>query len=207
MTRPAQKESERRTLNGVMAALDLRPDQEPQEGEAPDFIIPVAGRLIGIEITAYRSGDSADDGRPRRAVEAEWEKNLKRTADAFRGQHPELCDIHVGLMFKDAVPPRRRHTAFLEEIAAFVHSHAAEITAENREYWPPNFVTPLMQAYLRTLYLRRDRHADWYTNLAAGYVARPDATIATWPEASSPRPTAMAARCSRRRRKRGSSRC
>jgi hypothetical protein len=58
MTRPAQKESERRTLDGVIAALGLRPDQEPEDGEAPDFTMRFAGRLIGIEITAYRSGDT-----------------------------------------------------------------------------------------------------------------------------------------------------
>src|ERR1700730_18997184 len=74
MTRPAQKESERRTLDGVIAALGLRPDQEPEEGEAPDFTMRLSGRLIGVEITAYRSGGRVEDGSPRRAVEAEWEQ-------------------------------------------------------------------------------------------------------------------------------------
>jgi hypothetical protein len=40
MTRATQKKSERRTLNAVLDALGLRPDQEPEEGEAPDFTVP-----------------------------------------------------------------------------------------------------------------------------------------------------------------------
>lgn len=36
MTRPDKKLSERRTLDAVLAALGLRPDQEPEAGEAPE---------------------------------------------------------------------------------------------------------------------------------------------------------------------------
>lgn len=162
MTRPTQKDAERRTLRGVLAALDLRPDEEPKEGEAPDFTMRVAGRLIGVEITTYRSGASVDDGSQRRPVENEWER-LKAASDAFRDQHDDLRDISIGLMFKAAVPPRRQHGAFLDEIAAFVRSHAAELTPESRAYWPPAFATPLMQNYLRTSYLRKDPYAEWYT--------------------------------------------
>jgi hypothetical protein len=35
-----------------------------------------------------------------------------------------------------------------------------------------------MQNYLRTLYLRKDPYAEWYTSLAGGFVARPGPTIA-----------------------------
>ena len=177
MTRPAQKESERRTLDAVMNALGLGPDQEPEEGEAPDFIMRIAGRVTGLEVTAYRSGDTVEDGTPRRAAEAEWEK-LKRSAEIFRSQRAELGDINVGLMFKDSVPARGERNAFLEEIAGFVRGHTAEIAEQDREYWPQAFLSPLMQTYLRTLYLRRDRYPEWYTNLTAGYIARPGPTIA-----------------------------
>jgi hypothetical protein len=34
-----------------------------------------------------------------------------------------------------------------------------------------------MRKYLRTLYIRKDRFAEWYSNLMGGYVAKPDATI------------------------------
>jgi hypothetical protein len=68
MRRPAQKISERWTLDAVLAALDLRPDQEPEEGEAPDFNACISGKMIGLEITMYRSGATVEDGSELRAV-------------------------------------------------------------------------------------------------------------------------------------------
>jgi hypothetical protein len=76
-------------------------------------------------------------------------------------------------MFKDTVPPRRHHAAFLEEIALFVRSRAAELTSRDLECWRPSFPTPLMQAYLCTLFVRQDQFAEWHSNLAAGYVGLP----------------------------------
>ena len=172
MTRPSQKKSERQTLDAVLAALGLRPEQEPEASEAPDFTMLLSGRVIGLEITLYRSGEAVANGSKRRAVEGEWEL-LKAASDAFRSQHPDLRNINVGLMFKDTVPPRRRHAAFLEEIAAFVRSCAAELTSSDLECWPPSFLTPLMRAYLCTLYVRQDQFAQWHSNLAAGYVGLP----------------------------------
>ena len=147
MTRAGQKQSERETLHAVLAALGVRPDAEPEEGEAPDFTIAVAGRRIGVEITMYQSGDKLEDGGGRRQVESEWER-LKAATDALRRDRPALSDIHVGLMFRASVPPRRQHPAFLEEIAAFVSAHAREITYLGLECLPPSFSTPLMKTYL-----------------------------------------------------------
>jgi hypothetical protein len=178
MTRPNQKDSERRTLDAILAALDVRPDQEPDEGEAPDFTLLLSGRMIGVEITMYRSGATVEDGTGRRLVENEWEL-LKAASDRFRSEHSELRDINVGLMFAASVPPRRQHAEFIAEIAAFVRDHTGELSSQDLAFWPPNFATPLMRAYLRTLYLRTDQFAEWHSNLAGGYVARPDATIAT----------------------------
>jgi hypothetical protein len=80
---PNNAESERRTLDGVFAALGLRPDDEPEQGETPDFLLRAGGRLIGVEITMYRSGATVEDGTERRPVESEWER-LKVAADVFR---------------------------------------------------------------------------------------------------------------------------
>jgi hypothetical protein len=176
MTRPAQKQAERRTLDSVIASLGLRLDQEPQQGETPDFMLGVDGRLIGLEVTVYNSGAMVEDGTERRPVESEWER-LKTAADTFRAQNPDLRDISIGLMFKGMVPPRREHAAFIDEIASFARG-VAELSPQDRTYWPPSFPSPLMQSYLRTLYLRKDPYADWYSDLAGGYVARPGPAIA-----------------------------
>jgi hypothetical protein len=177
MTRPEQKLSERQTLDAVFAALGLRPDQEPEAGETPDFTVLVSGRTIGVEITTYQSGATVDGGTERRKVESEWDL-LQRASETFRGAHPEFREINVGLMFSGSVPPRRQHAKFMEEIAAFIHDHAADLTSDDSTFWPPSFSTPLMRAYLRTLYLRVDQYAVWHSNLSGGFVARPDATIA-----------------------------
>jgi hypothetical protein len=137
----------------------------------------LSGRAIGLEITMYRSGGAVEDGSERRPVESEWER-LKTAADSFRSQRPELRDVNVGLMFKGRVPSWRDHAAFLEEIEAFVRARSAELTSHDLECWPPSFSSPLMQAYLRTLYLRKDQHAEWYSSLSAGFVDRPGYTIA-----------------------------
>jgi hypothetical protein len=177
MTRPNEKDSERRTLDAVLSALGVRPDQEPEEGETPDFTLLLSGRTIGVEITMYRSGATVEDGTGRRLVENEWEQ-LKAASDRFRNEHPEFRDVNVGLMFTASVPPRRQHAEFIAEIAAFVRDHASELSSNDLMFWPPSFTSSLMRAFLRTLYLRTGRSAEWHSNLAGGYVARPDQTIA-----------------------------
>jgi hypothetical protein len=177
MTRPNQKESERRTLDAVLAALGVRPDREPEDGETPDFTLVLSGKTIGVEITTYRSGDTVEGGTGRRLVENEWEL-LKATSDRFRSGNPEFRDINVGLMFSGPVPPRRQHAAFIDEIAAFIRAHADELSSNDLTFWQQSFTAPMMRSFLRTLYLRKGPHAEWYSNLVAGYVARPDRTIA-----------------------------
>lgn len=50
MTRESQKIDERRTIKMLMAALGVRPDREPESGEAPDFLVTLEGRKIGVEV-------------------------------------------------------------------------------------------------------------------------------------------------------------
>jgi hypothetical protein len=122
MTRSNQKLSERQTLDGILAALGLQPDQVPDEGEAPDFTMVVSGHTVGVEITMYQSGDMLDDGKQRRQAESEWDR-LKLAADKFRNGQPALRDINAYescdlLNERSMVPPRRdcssEHPGFVE---------------------------------------------------------------------------------------------
>ena len=178
MTRPNQKEAERRTLDAVLAALGVCPEREPADGETPDFTVVLSGKAVGVEITMYRSGDTVEDGTGRRLVENEWEL-LKAASDHFRAENSEFRDINVGLMFSGLVPPRRLHAAFIDEIAAFIRTHASELSSVDLTFWPQSFTAPMMGSFLRTLSLREERYAEWHSNVAAGYVARPDRTIAS----------------------------
>jgi hypothetical protein len=176
MTRPSQKESERRTLDRLLEGLGVRPDQEPIDGETPDFRLLLGGRTIGVEITMYRSGDTVEDGMGRRQVENEWEL-LKVAADRFRDQNPEFRDINVGLMFTASVPPRRQYAEFIAEVASFIRDHAGALSPQDQTFWPQQFTSPLMSKFLQSLHLRKGQRAEWDSNLVAGYVARPNRTI------------------------------
>ena len=172
MTREVQKTSERQTLDVVLQALGLRPDQEPQASETPDFTVSLAGRQIGVEVTMYSSTDTVVGGHHRRQVESEWDK-LLAAARAYCWTQPELHDINVGLMFSGPVPPRRLHVDFIKEVSGFISAHRHELGLRDVEYRPPIISTPLMVEYLQVLYLRVDRYAVWHSNLTGGFVATP----------------------------------
>jgi hypothetical protein len=63
MTRPNQKASERQTLDVLLSALGLRPEADPVQGETPDFMLTLADRKIGVEVTMYRSGGTVEGKR------------------------------------------------------------------------------------------------------------------------------------------------
>jgi hypothetical protein len=172
MTREVQKTSERQTLDMVLEALGLLPDEEPDAGETPDFIVSLAGRRIGVEVTMYSSTDTVDGGHRRRQVESEWDK-LQAAARVYCSTRPELHNINVGLMFSGPIPPRRLHVDFIKEVTDFIAAHRHELRSEDVDYWPPIISTPLMVEYLQVLYLRVDQYAVWHSNLTAGFVATP----------------------------------
>ena len=49
-------------MDVVLAALGLCADQEPEAGETPDFIVSLAVRRIGVEVTMYSSTDTVAGG-------------------------------------------------------------------------------------------------------------------------------------------------
>ena len=175
MTRRSQKESERWTLDAVLSLLNISPD-EINEGEQPDFMLAVSGRMIGVEVRMYQSGTTVGAGFGQRQVESAWE-SLQLASREFRAAQADISNVSVGLMFKDVAPARKEHQAFMEEIAAFIRSHADAITSESTAFWPHQFSLPLMMKYLCTLYLRTCDFAEWYTNITAGWAARPDSTL------------------------------
>jgi hypothetical protein len=176
MTRQDQKAAERATLDMLLSALAITPESIVP-GEAPDFAVTIRARSIGVEVTMYQTGSIAGAGIGRRQVESEWEV-LEKAARSFQATQPDLRRINVGLMFKSIAPARKEHPAFMAEITDFVRAHAPELTPKDVDFWPLQFTSPLMKKYLRTLIVRTDEYATWYSNITAGWVARPDATLA-----------------------------
>ncbi|HXZ02778.1 MAG TPA: hypothetical protein VEI03_22505 [Stellaceae bacterium] len=174
MTRPTKKDMERCTLDTLLATLGIAPDSVAA-AEAPDFVVSVAGQTIGVEVTMYQSGVAAVPGIRRRQVEAEWEA-LSRASRAFVEINSDLRNMNIGLMFKDILPGRAEHQAFMVEVADFVR--ASEVGGQNRRFWSPQFTSPLMSRYLREIDLRKHDIAEWYSNISSGFVGRPDASFA-----------------------------
>ena len=177
MTTNEQKASERQSLQHVLGALGIAVDEEPVGGEAPDFTLAVAGRTIGIEVTAFQSGTRTDDGVALRQGEGEWQK-LEAASRDLRNARSYLDDVHAGLFFKASMPPRSAYAAFMEEIASFVRERAAELGPKGRDYWPRDFASPLMREYLRCLHLRRGQYPEWFSNIShGGWIGGPDAAL------------------------------
>jgi hypothetical protein len=175
MTRQSQKETERKTLDELLLTIGLTPD-EITEGEQPDFMLAVSGRTIGVEVTMYQSGTTVGRGFGQRQVESEWEALLRASRD-FRSAQADISNVNVGLMFHDVAPARREHQDFMIEIAAFIRCRVKDIGATDTAFWSQQFTSPLMNRYLRALHLRTCAFAEWYSNITAGWVARPDATL------------------------------
>ena len=170
MTRSAQKTIERSILDIILAGLGVEPDIDPEPGETPDFIVTIGGQQIGVEITAYDSGELIEGKHGRRQVESEWDK-LKLASDAFRAAAPDLKDINAIFFFGGSVPPQRQQNEFMNEAAAFIRARRADLTTEDTDYDSRHFSTPLMRAHLQALYLQICPYAEWKTNLDAGFVA------------------------------------
>jgi hypothetical protein len=171
VTRKNQKDAEQLVLDRILAALALTPDSKPEMGEAPDFVIQLCGQSVGVEMTSYRSEDIIDGTVKRRAAESEWDQ-LKAAAQKFWSQYDDLRNVNVGVMFKEGVPRRRDHCAFIQEVAAVVRHHLAKLRPEKQNFGP-SASSPLMYHYLERLVLRTGPYAEWYSNLSFGYLARP----------------------------------
>ena len=176
MTTMEQKEAERRTLEHVLAAVGIVPDESPAGGEAPDFTLTIASRTLGIEVTAFQAGTMTDDGVPLRQVEAEWQR-FEAASHEFRQARAYLDDMNIGLFFKASMPPRSEHSAFMEEIASFVIERGAEARSMGTDFRAHHFTSPLITKYLRCFHLRRGKYPEWFSNLTGGWVDAPDGAL------------------------------
>lgn len=175
MTRSTQKQDERSTLLKLMSAIHIQLESCPMEGEAPDFMIQISGRTVGVEVTMYQSGKTVV-GVAKRAVEAEWEE-LETSSRIFQNEHVELTGIYILFRFTDTIPPRRERAKFFCEILEFVRLKGHRIGNEYADFWPHEFTSPLMTKYLKAIVLRRCERSEWDSNITAGFIDCPADTI------------------------------
>jgi hypothetical protein len=177
MTRSVKKEAERAAVRELMTIIGLEPDNPPLEGEAPDFMISIAHRTIGVELTTYQSAMSVA-GVGKRVVEAEWEE-LERSSQTIRIRNADLNSISLLFRFNSVVPPRRFHDQFLDEIQQFVRSKQQLLGSGYVDFWWHDFTSPLMSQYLQALVIKRcEGGGEWDSNITAGFVGNPGTTLA-----------------------------
>ena len=87
----------------MLTALGVRPDQEPDEGETPDFTLLMSGARRSK--TAQAVDKSKTSGNCSRWLRMAFEASIPN---------------YVGLMFAASVPPRKQHAQFIVEIANFM---------------------------------------------------------------------------------------
>jgi hypothetical protein len=170
MTRLAQKQQERAVLRQLFRNSKIV-DANYEDGERPDFIVRVANRSIGIEVTMFRSNESRGD-HSRRSVEASWEELKKLWGERER-------NISVLLRFIANTPTRRELRGFLEEIVMFIETNKDIISGRYQLFWRYTFSSPLMSKYLWAIGLAKYDQGSFDSNLTAGFlVPRPAETIA-----------------------------
>lgn len=175
MTRNTQKNEERAALVELMRTIDIDPDFPPIEGEAPDFIIQLSNRLVGIEMTKFQAASSSG-GTGRRGVEAAWEA-LEESSRPYREAHKDLHSLSILFRFNRALPRRNEYQQFFAEILTLVQSLGSQIDSEFKEFsWGDR--SPLMMKHLAAILMRQSEHPEWYSNLTAGLIPAPAEIVA-----------------------------
>ena len=183
MTRTSKKQQELDIVLELLHMTGMRLDSEPEESETPDFMVQVAGRAIGIEVTMFQSGDvikRAGKGALRkRLVESEWER-LEACGKVFRKRDAEFRNTYILFRFKSVVPPREEYQNFFDEVLQFLRSTPVPAIDEFKIFGIEDFTGPIMKEYLNPvqgLALKRSDCGEWDSNLTAGYVADHPATV------------------------------
>lgn len=137
-------------------------------GESPDFSIVFDGKRIGIEVTCFHSSAKGADGRPRRAVEEEW-NHLQSQIMLEIDKVSEMEGIFGLLQFRALeVPTRRQHNKFVQEL---LNMSLCMIANGSLEGIPDKNACPLLSYYVKKLTLERvGCYITWEWNHNAAFV-------------------------------------
>jgi len=154
-------------VHKVFALLSLQPDLFVC-GESPDFSIGFDGKRIGVEVTYFHSSAKGADGRPRRAVEEEW-NHLQSQIMSEVDKVPELKGIFGFLEFYVlVVPTRRQHEQFVQELLSL---SLRMIAADSLETTPDKKNYPLLNYYVEKLTLKKvGSYLTWDWDHTAAFV-------------------------------------
>jgi len=145
-----KKDNERFYLDKFLALLSKVADEIHHE-ESPDFIVSIATKKIGIEVTDFHSDLKGESGRPRRAVEETWtllQGMIMEEVDKYN----KLKETFGLLSFKKLeLPPKSKHKKFTDELIKL----SLEIIDSDYKVIKPGGKYPLLNKYLEKFCLER----------------------------------------------------
>lgn len=145
-----KKDLERFYLDEFFEVLKSTPE-DVQEGEAPDFVIRLKNRRIGVEVTEYHSSDKGEKGRPRRVIEEAWAELQQKIMGEVR-KHSELKQTIGWLGFsKLGLPSKLEYQQFIDELIRLSHKMVRSGGEESK----PGPEYPMLNKYLRKFCLRK----------------------------------------------------
>ena len=174
-----KKDTERFLLEEFLNIQGYEPDWI-RPGEAPDFTVRLGGQTVGVEITEFHAPRTGADGRPRRAIEGDWQR-IQQVLRHRRERHPQLKQIDAFLHFKRLEVPRwRDHTRFVQELLSFADAHASEVSGERRAFSEfPKSCFPLSSHYLLGIDLWQPSYIvfNWSWNQSVSFVGVSEAEL------------------------------
>ena len=171
MTRKKQKENEKRYLELLLKAIDIKPDSVECGEEPPDLYFYHSNNKIAVEVTDFYTLEKGPEGHLRQEVEAEWDK-IQKKIDRKKKKYKKLNHVYGKLCFKGLnVPPGKKQDKFVQELIvfAFGKEKTGQIRNESKDYRDfSNY--PLLNIYLEKISLiRLDCYGifwDWNYNAA-----------------------------------------
>lgn len=145
-----KKENERFYLDKFLALLGKVADEIHPE-ESPDFIVSIATKKIGIELTDFHSDLKGENGKPRRAIEEAW-LLIQGTIMEEVEKCNKLKETFGFLSFKKLeLPPKSKHKKFADELIKL----SLEMIDSDYKEINPGGNYPLLNKYLEKFCLER----------------------------------------------------
>jgi hypothetical protein len=156
-----KKQIELLYLKKFLELLNVAPDSEIIETEAPDFLLQLGGKNIGVELTMFHSNYKNNNGLTRRAIEENWV--LLKNAIMKSVDRNELLKNTSGLLFFKnlLIPSIKESELFIEEL---IRLSLYMINKKIKEIFPSTEY-PLLNKYLSKFYLEKVQvYIEWDSN-------------------------------------------
>ena len=161
-----QKDIERFYLEEFFKILGITP-KSIKPFEAPDFIVNIKDKKIGVEVTEYHSNLKGEKNVPRRAVEEEWISLQKQIMGEIDNRVELKNKLGIVYFKKLELPRKSEYNIFIKELTEF-SIHAVKFGLEEVK---PDSNHPTLEKYLKKLIVKDvDCYISWDWNYNASFI-------------------------------------